>query len=561
MFSDPVVGENFFGRQEIVDLIVKRADSLKAGYRQNVAIIGHQQLGKTSLLRHFLHLYKDPGILAIYVEIKFPSLDYFVDQFVRSLLFRYLSASGEEHCGGAETMPSMELEGLAARASAGIPQTVSHIREIVELLRHRKAEEAYSRLFGLTSVVREETGKNCIVILDEFHKLGELGIKNAFSDFGKKIMIQKDTLYLVSSSSFAASQKILAEKLTLLFGNFERIYLEPFDFETAFLFLQKKLAPAGVPENLRNFLTAFTDGHPFFLDVIAGKLRELVLLRNERELSGESVAEAFARLFFDAQGVLHQFFMKLLSPWAGSREGRDMILLLTELAKGRNKLKDLCRVLNRSRREVSKKLEELVEREMILKTGVFYRFHNRIFKFWLKEVYEPKELTLLASLTSGDFSLRVKGMIAEEESLMKVDAVDRVSKLFCEFRNDIIDLGEKRRLLPHFTEVTAGDGGAVPSGGSKRILAKGNGRCWICKVVEEKATEREVMDLTAGEGQSKRRFSTTKVLVALKGLEDTAKLLAKERKVLTLGLSKINMLMELYGKAPIVRLGRQAKGP
>src|SRR3989338_2172464 len=90
MFSDPVVGDNFFGRQEIIDLIVKRASALKSGYRQNVAIIGHQQLGKTSILRHFLYVFRDPQILCVYVEIKLQALDYFVDQFVRSLLYQYL---------------------------------------------------------------------------------------------------------------------------------------------------------------------------------------------------------------------------------------------------------------------------------------------------------------------------------------------------------------------------------------------------------------------------------------------------------------------------------------
>src|SRR3990167_8658531 len=91
MFSDPVVGDDFFGRQEIIDLLIKRANALKSGYRQNVAIIGHQQLGKTSILRHFLHLYDDPQTLSIYVEIKLQAVDYFVDQFTRSLLFQYLS--------------------------------------------------------------------------------------------------------------------------------------------------------------------------------------------------------------------------------------------------------------------------------------------------------------------------------------------------------------------------------------------------------------------------------------------------------------------------------------
>ena len=231
MFSDPVVGDDFFGRQEIIDLLLKRAHALKSGYRQNVAIIGHQQLGKTSILRHFLHSYRDPELLSVYVEIKLQALDYFVEQFARSLLYQIISAQ--------ETLNATEsLENLLKKAESQTPRTVARIREIAQLLKQRHADEAYSKLFELTSIVKAETGKKCIVILDEFHRLGEFGIKNAFSDFGKRIMLQKDTLYLLSSSSFSASRRILAEKLSLLFGNFERVYLEPFDFETSLLFAE-----------------------------------------------------------------------------------------------------------------------------------------------------------------------------------------------------------------------------------------------------------------------------------------------------------------------------------
>src|SRR3990167_953209 len=116
MFSDPVVGDDFFGRQEIIDLLIKRANALKSGYRQNVAIIGHQQLGKTSILRQFLHVYQDPEVLSIYVEIKLQALDYFVDQFIRSLLFQYLSRM-------EKVEPAESLISLAEKANALIPKT------------------------------------------------------------------------------------------------------------------------------------------------------------------------------------------------------------------------------------------------------------------------------------------------------------------------------------------------------------------------------------------------------------------------------------------------------
>jgi len=547
MFSDPVVGDDFFGRQEVLDLLAKRAGALKAGYRQNVAIIGHRQIGKTSILRQFLHEHRDPDVLPIYVEIKLPALDYFVDQFVRALLFRYLSVSGV-----APAHPTESAASLAEKAAPSIPKTVARIHEISALLKHRHAGEAYFKLFELTSILRQETGKHCIVILDEFHRLGELGVRNAFSDFGKRIMLQKDTMYLLASSAFSASRRILAEKLSLLFGNFERVYLEPFDFQTSFDYLNKRLAPLEVPDGIKHFLAAFTDGHPFFLATIADRVRECAAARGETRVSRASVGEALAKLLFESQGVLYQYFLMLISPWTQGHSRGGHVLVLTELAKGKNKLKDLSRAVNRSQSEVSEHIAELMEKELVVKTGVFYRFHDKIFKFWLHEVYERKELSLEGPAGKAeDFLKRIDTLIAEHEELRRMDVSDRIGNLFGLFRNEIIELGEKRRQLPHFTEILHSRGtGQAPEGRTRDLIAKGRGRCWVCRIVEERATEREILDFVQGQP---RDSSRTPVFVALKGLDDNAKLMAKEKRVLTLGLSRINMLMDLYGAAPIVR--------
>lgn len=548
MFSDPVVGSDFFGRQQILDLLIKRADSLKSGYRQNVAIIGHQQLGKTSILRQFLHVYRDPAILAIYVEIKLQALDYFVDQFIRSLLFQYLS--------DRETLdPTESLASLCQKASPQIPRTVARIDEIAALLKSRHAEEAYTRLFELTSIVKQETGKSCIVILDEFHRLGEFGVKNAFSNFGKRIMVQKDTMYLLSSSAFSASRKILAEKLALLFGNFERIYLKAFDFETSFEFLQKKLPPLSMGDSLKSFIVALTDGHPFFLETIAARVKELALAKAEFEVSRKTVAEALQKVLYESQGPLNQYFLKLISPWTGPKSHGSHLLILAALAKGKNKLKDIALAVNRSQRESLREIQELMAHELLVKTGIFYRFHNKLFKFWLKEVYDKKELSLLGtSAKAEDFLASMERHITDHEEISRMENGDRIVALFKAFQSEMVEFGEKKRQLPHFTEFLKmiPSGPAALSGESYRhFLAKGHGRCWVCQITEDKASEKEILTLV--NAPTKENSTPTKVLVALRGLEENAKLLAKEKHVLTLGLSRINMLMDLYNQPPIIQ--------
>ena len=548
MFSDPVVGENFFGRQEIIDLLLKRTSALKSGYRQNVAIIGHRQLGKSSILRQYLHLIQDPDILAIYVEIKLQALDFFVDQFIRALLYEFLNR--REAVG-----PTDSLQCLTEKAAATLPRTVSKIKDISALVKHRHPEEAYSKLFELTTILKSETGMNCVVILDEFHRLGEFGIRNSFSDFGKRIMVQKDTMYILASSSFSASRKILAEKLSLLFGNFERVYLDPFDFGTSFSFLETKLAPAKIPKTFQSFIAAFTDGHPFFLESIASRLKEISLAKGESEVSAASISETLLKLMFESQGILNQYFSKLISPWTQVHSKGSHLLILTELAKGKNRLKDLSLAVNRRQSETSRQLKELMEYELIVKNGIFYRFHDKLFKWWLREVYEKKELSLLA--TPGkieSFLSRVLEMIQEFEALERMDISERVATLFGLFRNDLIEMGERKRQLPHFTEVLRLSNPAAPAQGLqsvRKLIAKGHGRCWVCKIVEERATEKEVLDLLEAD-PSDKNVSKTRVLVALKGFEENARLLAKEKRVFALGLSRLNLLMDLYGESPVL---------
>ena len=48
MFSEPVIGERCFGREEVLELLNKRVLALKDGYRQNVALTGQSLSGTSS---------------------------------------------------------------------------------------------------------------------------------------------------------------------------------------------------------------------------------------------------------------------------------------------------------------------------------------------------------------------------------------------------------------------------------------------------------------------------------------------------------------------------------
>ena len=233
MFSDPVVGADFFGREEILEVFKKRVESFQQGYRQNIALISQQHLGKTSVIHQYLSSLHDPAVLPVYVELKPQALAVFVDQFSRSLLYQYLKC--RTYAGAQEP-----LNVLMERARNHIPRTVKHVEAVQELMERKNGEAAYAQMFELTTHLYRETGIRCLVVLDEFHRLGDFSLKHAFHIFGKRIMVQKDTMYVILSSSTVLSRQILAQKLSLLFGNFEYIDLQPFSSQTAGQFIQKK---------------------------------------------------------------------------------------------------------------------------------------------------------------------------------------------------------------------------------------------------------------------------------------------------------------------------------
>ena len=550
MFSDPVVGPDFFGREEVLDTLRKRVEAFVNGYRQNVALIGHQKLGKTSVLHQLLYSFHSDGLLPVYVELKPRSLEAFVDQFIRSLLFEYLRRK--------QSIDSVEsFDTLIQLARGFIPQSAQEITGIKNDLKRGDPESAYVRLFELTSCVHKETGLRSIVILDEFHLLGEFGVKNAFQNFGKRLMLQKDTMYVISSSSFTISRRILAEKLSLLFGHFERINLEPFPFEVADAFIDKKLTGLAVSDDVKKYLISLTDGHPFFLNAICRQMRQAAVMGSRPAADAGTLVESLQRLFFDSEGILNHYYLNAIARWPERHR-----VLLAHMACGTNRLKELSQSVLRSARETSRCLKELTEAELVVKNGVFYHFHDKLFRFWLKYVYQPKELSLLVDTPSkaAHFRLECLKSIDSFRSASRLPARERIANLLKSFHGDRVEFDSKGKLLPAFNEVVIDAG---PAGGEPAIIARTRGQSWICQVIERKSTEKDVLDfLKRAPGSAKARMK--KVLITLDGMEHNAKLLAKNKKIWTLNLQKINALMDLYGQTKIVSVkirGESAPAP
>ena len=135
MFSDPVVGNKFFGRSKALRLLSKRLSGLKEGFRQNIAIVGPKLIGKSSFILHFLSNFNYPGIIPIYIDLRVNSFSHFTYKFLGTLLYHYLK--------NKELAVCEELEPLKEYAKKSIPKTIEVICGIENSIKNLQFNQAY----------------------------------------------------------------------------------------------------------------------------------------------------------------------------------------------------------------------------------------------------------------------------------------------------------------------------------------------------------------------------------------------------------------------------------
>jgi len=534
----------FVGRDEVLETLNKRVESLKSGYRQNVALTGQKLCGKTTILQNFLANLKSDTITPVYIEVLAEPLESFSKKFIGTMLLNFLKGSNEE--------TKEDLGFLVSRAENCIPKTAGAVKEVLRLLEKGDHQEAYSGLFNLTSLLKEETRKSCIIILDEFHNLASFNLKNPFGIFGKKIMVQKDTMYVVTSSQVSSIKKILKERLDLLFGNFEIIEIKDFDYGLSKSFLEKRLEAMRVQDELKAFLISFTDGRPFYLDTIASELNNVARQLQFKWLGPAAISQALENLIFDSKGTINQYFQNLVLVFSQGPYTNDYLDILSAISEGNKKLPQIRGWFSGKKNELPARIEKLVEENFIARNGLIYYFNDKVFEFWLKYVYNKKRYSLLSNFQerASLFRKEVEGLISFYTGENKKDISVRLKELLAAFNNEVIRLGEKSLKLSKFNSIEIQNLTNIEGGFAVRA-SYGDGKSWALQFAPYHVQENVI-------GAFIERFKKTepapqrRILIALSGIDTNAMLIAKENKVWVWGKEELNLLFSLYNKFKIL---------
>ncbi len=536
----------YFNRREIHSLLEKRLKAFAEGYRQNIAFLGREFLGKSLLLRKLVAEQTDGKILPVYVGLAREPFEYFAQRFMAALLYGFLKAKGK--------LISSDFSELINRSRRYVPRTLKQMRLIKRLLIRGRLKESYGLLVTLPRILSEESGLKMLLVLDEFDRLNDYNLQDPFKELGTELMLQKDTFFIISSSREDEARAILKGKLSLLFGNFETVEIKPLAFAEAREFIQLFLKGLAIKESLVKFLTQLTDGHPYYFHRILERLRNLALLKTQQTVTEEIFIQGLTAELYSEHGFLYQYFSNKIE---NLQQGKMASLYLTALlgiALGKRRVRELSRYLERPQSDTQKILGRLLDGGILVRSGSFHTLNDPLFIFWLKHVFEAekRDLGMRSPAAREKFKTDLNRAFEEFAAEDKKELSKRVEELLRQFTHeDTIELAGKRLRCQDFDEVTSRPS---PSGRLTSLLATSSQTRWMCQIAQKPVSEEEVGEFLEVMDRYKKPIKN-RILVALSGIGLNAKLLAQESRIHIWDLKNLNFLLSLFGKNKIILNG------
>ena len=159
MLDEPVTGNEFFDRREIIEKLLKKFEQAKLGRKRNTGLVGLRKVGKTSILWEFMDRTKYHPMIYFYVK-KSPTKTLF-RKLLGLILLKYMKRPETLLVTDANlkklSMDCLEMNPKIAKIAMEIRTGIN---------RNSEPEALLTAILGLAAEMSKE--KMLILIFDEF---------------------------------------------------------------------------------------------------------------------------------------------------------------------------------------------------------------------------------------------------------------------------------------------------------------------------------------------------------------------------------------------------------
>ena len=538
-------------RPELAAHLCHRLESFEEGFLRNLALLGPPGSGKTFQLQQLVSRCQS-NVTRIYCQLYRESCRGFFHRFLCAILqaglpsevFERASGSQALHAGGR--LNDDVLERLMEAAEPQLPNTVAAIRQVSQLVCRRLYGEAFNRSLDTIPILIQERQRPCVLILDEFLYLEELGLGHAFHELGKRVMTWRSALFVLSSSSPYRARTILRERLQLLFGQFELVTLDGVEREPLAHWVREALQAVPGASAISAFLVWWLDAYPWYLSVFLKRFRELVALNRHAVESEALFLQTAWDVLGSEEGPLHQWCVSRLERLVHGRLGARALEVLSGIAGGARTTTEIGKRVGRA--GLSEALQRLVEQDLSQRNGTCWIIIDPILRCWMSTVFvEQRTVDRFDSAgVRRSFECYLRSLWAHWIQTRHLSFAEQVVGLFGKFRDDTVTLDSKTGRLPRFemirTHLLASDGRQTC------LIADAQGKRWCATIQSGPVDENAIADFEAFCRQQIPKPSR-KIVVLNAGMERNARLLAKAANMWVWEPSDFRVLMELYGRS------------
>ncbi|HLC68196.1 MAG TPA: ATP-binding protein [Candidatus Bilamarchaeaceae archaeon] len=373
----PVTGKDFYGREGVLRSLQR--DLVDKGMRGYV-IYGARRIGKTSLLMEFKQrITANKKATCIYIDVSsihpFTLERLYDTMFIESLkAFRPkldMWDGVKSALAGSATAFSEILK------NASIDIVVKDYLTIKFRLKERKADLQELLKNALTAVEKysERSKTRGIIILDEFQLIEKMEPKTLWA-FRAHIQNWKHAAMIVAGSEVSFVEELTINKTAPFYMLFKIENLKPFDKKTSENMILDKFKKLGmhIEQNALEKCHDLTGGYPFYLQWLGDAIYD----QKPKKIGIAEVVLAFRALLKESEVIFYSELERI-------SEGEKSVLI--ELAKGRKRITEVAKRLEKPDSTVAKFVERLIAKGYVIRYENGYKLVDNLLAGWLALTY------------------------------------------------------------------------------------------------------------------------------------------------------------------------------
>jgi hypothetical protein len=338
------------------------------------------------------------------------------------------------------------------------------------------------------------------------------------------------------------AEKALSSELNLLFGNFEKIFLNEDNYIKNFTYFRQKLLPVSPSPFFMSFFLNRMGSNIIYYNLLS----EIIQRNYQPEDENSSILSIIEKALYSKETYFFQKFnnrIELLKVYF--KDWLSTNKLLIALGEGYLRKSELLSLGIYASSELDSRLQKLSELNYIENLGNIYKIKDPLFSFWLTAIFK---LYLSPPILEPQLRMALYRKKMEEEIALfreefYKDKIKKILQLFSSFKNDILRLGRDRYRLPSIEKLK------IISYPQRDLhLIVGEGKEIVFAGIKEKNVEDSDIYDFIEKGTNVRGKGVKKIFISLDTVSHAARLIAKNNRVIIWDIGDVNRLLGIYNK-------------